>query len=189
MSEDFHSARHWAWALMGEALTEGSLAVDATMGNGHDTLRMCRQVGGAGRVWAFDIQTQALEATAKRLEEAGMRERATLILDSHARMADYVTEPVDGVMFNLGWLPGQDKSRRTLPESTRAAIDAALTLLKPGALLTVCAYPGHEEGRAERDMLMKWASELDPKRYDAMLRTYLNQPNDPPLLFAVRRRL
>ena len=188
MAADFRSAHHWAWALMSEALTEGSLCIDATMGNGHDTLRMCQLTGPGGQVWAFDVQEEALAATDRRLREAGVRERAELILDSHVRMEAHVDVPVDGVMFNLGWLPGHDKARRTQPESTLAAVNAALRLLKPEGLITVCAYPGHEEGSAERDALLQWAAALDAKKYDALLKTYLNQPNDPPLLFAVRRR-
>ena len=188
MAADFGSARRWAQVLMAEALHDGARAVDATMGNGHDTLWLCERVGETGFVWAFDIQQAALDRTRERLEEAGLSSRAALILEGHHHMARFVPEPVDGVMFNLGWLPGTDKARRTRADTTIPAADAALSLLKPAGLLTICVYPGHEEGAIELQALVAWAGALDPRAYDAMTRAYVNQPNDPPVLFAVRKR-
>lgn len=71
-----------------QAVTGGNY-IDATMGNGNDTLFLCRMAGKTGHVTAFDIQQQALEATEKLLEENGVRERASLILDSHTNMGLY----------------------------------------------------------------------------------------------------
>jgi len=78
MANDFRSARFWAQEMIEAALFEGAVAVDATMGNGHDTLWLCRQVGDSGRVYAFDVQQQAVDNTAAALEEAGVRHRAEL---------------------------------------------------------------------------------------------------------------
>ena len=103
-------------------------------------------------------------------------------------MADAVPEPVDAVMFNLGWLPGAEHAVTTRTETTLRAVDAALTLLKPQGLMTVCVYPGHEEGARELEALTEWAGRLDPKRYDALLERYMNQPNDPPRLIVVKKR-
>jgi len=91
-----------------QAVTGGNY-IDATMGNGNDTLFLCRMAGKTGHVTAFDIQQQALEATEKLLEENGVRERASLILDSHTNMGLYQQkETVDGIFFNFGYLPGGD---------------------------------------------------------------------------------
>ena len=90
-------------------------------------------------------------------------------------------------MFNLGWLPGAEHGVTTLVETTLQAAEAALTLLKKDGLLTICIYPGHEEGTRELEALMDWAARLEPKKYDALLKTYVNQPNHPPRLLAVRR--
>lgn len=90
-------------------------------------------------------------------------------------------------MFNLGWLPGAPHGITTRVETTLLAVDAALTLLKPDGIMTVCVYPGHGEGARELEAMNAWAAALDPRRYDAMLRRYVNQPNDPPQLIAVRR--
>ncbi|MBR4441998.1 MAG: class I SAM-dependent methyltransferase [Clostridia bacterium] len=189
MAFDLKSARHWAEELLRQAVGEGARVIDGTMGNGHDTLWLAELVGGMGRVYAFDIQREAVERTRARLEEAGLSQRAVLFHAGHERIAELVPEPVDAAVFNLGWLPGADKALRTQADTTLAAANAALDKLKEGGLLTICAYPGHEEGRVERDMLLEWARNLPHARYDAMIRAYLNQPNDPPVLFAVKKNL
>lgn len=185
---DFRSARIWAQELIEGALTAGGVAIDATMGNGNDTQWLCELVGSAGRVHAFDVQPEAVEHTRQRLQQAGLTARATLYCASHERLAELVREPVDAVVFNLGWLPGAEHGVTTRVESTLAAVDAALALLKISAVMTICVYPGHEEGAREREALLKWAAALDPKRYDAIHKTYLNQPKHPPCLIAVQRR-
>ena len=188
LANDFRSARYWAAELLTPALGPGSRAIDATLGNGRDTLWLCGLVGPEGRVYGFDVQPEAVARTRARLEEAGVADRAALFCDGHQNMEKYVNEPVDAVMFNLGWLPGAAHGVTTLVQTTLPAVRAALRLLKPDGLLTICVYPGHAEGDRERAALLEWAAALDPWRYDAMLRQYLNQPNCPPLLIAVRRK-
>ena len=188
MANDFRSARFWAQALLKGALGPGARAVDATMGNGRDALWLCRQVGPGGRVYAFDVQSEAVERTRALLEAEGVADRAMLFCEGHQRMAERVPEPVDAVMFNLGWLPGAGHGVTTLAETTLAAADAALTLLKRDGLLTICVYPGHPEGARELEALNEWAAGLDPVRYDALLERYVNQPNCPPQLIAVRKK-
>ena len=188
LANDFRSARFWAAELIEGALGPGMRAVDATLGNGHDALWLCNLVGEAGRVYGFDVQAEAVERSRARLEEAGVANRAALILDGHENMAKYVeAESVDAVVFNLGWLPGAAHGVTTRTETTQRAVDAALGVLKPDGILTVCVYPGHEEGAREREALIQWAKSLDGRRFDAVLKTYLNQQNDPPLLIAVRK--
>jgi len=188
MAQDFRSARFWAQALMETALFPGARAVDATMGNGRDTLWLCRRVGQSGHVYAFDVQPEAVDRTRERLAMDGVLDRATLLCQGHQHMAECVPEPVDAVMFNLGWLPGAVHAVTTQAETTLRAVEAALSILRPQGLLTVCVYPGHEEGRRELEALTKWASQLDAREYDALLECYMNQPNDPPRLIAVKKK-
>ena len=187
MANDFRSARFWAAELIGPALFPGARAVDATMGNGKDTLWLCGLVGETGRVYAFDVRGEAVARTRERLEREGVADRAALFCRGHEHMAEVVDGPVDAVMFNLGWLPGAEHGVTTRVETTLQAADAALTLLKPEGLLTICVYPGHDEGTRELNALTAWAASLDPRRYDALMKHYMNQPNDPPVLIAVKR--
>lgn len=188
MAQDFRSARFWAAELMEAALFPGAQAVDATMGKGRDTLWLCQRVGPQGRVYAFDVQPEAVDRTRSLLEAEGLLDRATLFCEGHQHMAECVREPVDAVMFNLGWLPGAPHAVTTRAETTLQAVDAALSLLKPQGLLTVCVYPGHAEGARELEALRAWAGCLDPRAFDALLKCYVNQPNDPPQLIAVKKK-
>ena len=185
---DFGNAGLWTKELLRQQLCPGALAVDATMGNGHDTLFLAQLVGLAGHVWAFDVQQSALENTLKRLRDAGTEGNVTLILDDHANMASHVPEAVDAVVFNLGWLPGQTHTVTTKTETTLRAMEAALKLLKIGGLMTVCVYPGHAEGERELQAAAEWIKSLDDRRYDAISRGYENIRAKPPRLFAVVKK-
>ena len=147
MANDFRSARFWAAELIEGALYEGACAVDATLGNGHDALWLCSLVGQTGRVFGFDVQAEAVERSRGRLAEAGVEDRANLILDGHQNMRNYLEAgSADVVMFNLGWLPGAAHGVTTQTPTTLQAVNAALEVLKEEGLLTICVYPGHEEG-------------------------------------------
>lgn len=188
MAKDFRSARFWAAELIEGALQPGALAVDATLGNGHDCLWLCELVGEQGRVIGFDVQAEAVENSRQRLHEAGVEARARLILDGHENMGKYVApESADAIMFNLGWLPGAQHGVTTRTETTLQAVNAALACLKEEGLLTICVYPGHDEGAREREALLSWAQSLNEREYDAMLRCYLNQSKLPPLMIAVKK--
>lgn len=189
MGFDLKSARHWAEELLRQAVCEDSKVIDATLGNGYDTEWLCGIVGDNGHVYGFDIQQAAVDRTQERLKKAGIANRASLFCAGHQNVKEYVQESVDAAVFNLGWLPGSDRSVRTMRETTMQAVEGCLELLKEGGLLTICAYPGHDEGKEELNALIDWAAGLDSKKYDAMIRRYLNQPNDPPVLFAIKKNL
>lgn len=188
MSNDFRSARFWAAELIERALYPGARAVDATLGNGHDALWLCGLVGESGRVYGFDVQAEAVERSRARIAEAQLEGRAELILDGHQNMGNYLPEEsADAVMFNLGWLPGAEHGVTTRTETTLAAVNAALRVLREDGVMTICVYPGHAEGARERDALLNWARGLSEREYDTMLRSYLNQSGDPPLMIAVKK--
>ena len=190
MAYDFRSARFWASEIIRGALPEGGCAVDATLGNSHDALDLAQLVGERGHVTGFDVQPEAVAASRARLEAAGVAQRCTLVLDGHQHMRNYLApESADVVLFNLGWLPGAAHVVTTRTETTLQAVNAALEVLKFGGVLTICIYPGHDEGARERDALLAWAQALDQTRFDAMLRCYLNQHKNPPLLIAVKKNL
>ena len=159
------------------------------MGNGHDTESLCRLVGASGRVYAFDIQTQAVENTRRRLESAGLADRALLYCLGHEHMAEIVPAPVQAAVFNLGWLPGGDHLITTRLQTTLSAVSQALELLLPGGVLLVCSYPGHEEGARERDSLIRFLSSLPPQRFNALRQTFLNAGAGAPECFVVQRSL
>lgn len=139
----------------------GDTVVDATAGNGHDTVFLARLAGPSGQVHAFDVQEEAIRATRERLEKEGLLTSAVhLHLASHDRLAELVTGPVKAVVFNLGYLPGGDKKTVTRTGCTLAALEQAAALIAPNGILSVMCYPGHEGGDAEAEAVEDFLSRL-----------------------------
>ena len=162
-----------------EHLKEGECAVDFTMGNGNDTLFLSKTVGESGKVYAFDIQEDALISTRAHLEANGAPENYTLICDSHHNAANYIDCKIKGGMFNLGWLPGGDKSITTMRETTMPAIETAISLLDSDGVLTVAVYPGHPEGDAEGKMIEEYLSSLSRFKLCVTKIKIVNSPTSP----------
>ena len=158
----------------------GAVCIDATAGKGRDTALLCRLAGPEGKVLAFDIQAEAVEQTKALLEKEGLR--AAVYQDSHANMGAYAEEgTVDAVVFNFGRLPGGDPHIFTVAESSLAAIDAGLRVLKPGGVMAIALYYGKENGYAERDAILTHVRTLDDKRFSVLSCDWANRKNDPPL--------
>ena len=187
MDRDFRAARYWAAELMTPWLYPGARAVDATMGNGHDTEALCRLVGSSGLVYAIDLQPQAVENTRARLLAAGLADRARLFCLGHEHLAEAVPAPVRAVMFNLGWLPGGDHRITTLLPTTLSAVEQALSLLQPGGVLVLCAYPGHAEGAREKEALISFFSALPPQQFNVLRQVFLNAGPGAPECFVVQK--
>ena len=163
-----------------EHLSEGDVAVDFTMGNGNDTLFLSKAVGDNGKVYAFDIQEDALISTRAHLEANGAPENYTLICASHHRVKEFVTEPIKAGMFNLGYLPRSGrKAVTTMRKTTMPAVEAAIELLAPDGVLIVAIYPGHEEGALEGEMLREYFSTLSKYRICPSEFKILNSPTSP----------
>ena len=158
-------------------LKEGDVCADFTMGNGHDTLFLSKTVGKSGKVYAFDIQTQALENTQKRLSDEGAPENYVLINDSHHNLKNYIKEPIKAGMFNLGYLPGGDKSVTTRRETTLAAIENAIDVLAPDGILLIAVYPGHKEGETEGELIEKMLEGYDRKKFCCVKFRIINSPS------------
>ena len=188
MSYELKSARYLAREVILRAVEPGDTVVDATMGNGHDTQMLCETVGPEGRVYAFDVQAQAVEETRNRLRAQGLDGRAELILSGHEHMAEYVKGPVKAVMFNLGWLPGGDHEVTTRWETTRTAVESALDLLAPMGVLVICAYPGHAEGEREKQELTAFLGGLDNRRYNVLHQRFLNAGPGAPECFVIQKQ-
>lgn len=160
----------------------GFRVIDATAGNGRDTAFLCGLVGEEGHVLAFDIQPQAVENTKQRLSSGGWDKMARVVLDSHANMAQYAQAgSVDCIVFNLGWLPGGDHSIFTHADSTIAAIEAGLELLRDGGLMCVSIYYGGASGYEERDALLEYVKTIDSTKYTVLVTQFVNRAGDPPI--------
>lgn len=147
-----------AQEILRALIQPGDLVIDATAGNGYDTIFLAECVGSGGRVLAFDIQEAALASAKSRLRDVGWVE---FFQKSHGAMADHATEgTVSVVMFNLGYLPGEDHALTTEVNETLTALKVAATLLRAGGVLSVICYPGHPTGATEAIEVEAWMSAL-----------------------------
>lgn len=188
MAWELRSARYLASDVLRAIIQPGDTVVDATLGNGHDALMLAGLVGEKGHVIGFDVQSDAVERAAARLVDAGVADRCTLYHLGHEHMAEKVQGPVRAIMFNLGWLPGGDKSVTTHWETTRTAVSAALSLLDHHGVLTICAYPGHAAGDEERAALGEFLSALRPQEYNVLHQHFLNAGPGSPECFVIQRQ-
>lgn len=168
--------------FLAQVITQEDIVVDATMGNGHDTLFLAKL---AKQVYAFDIQEQALEKTSQRLQEAGLT-NADLILQGHETVDQFVTE-VKAAIFNLGYLPSADKSIITQPQTTIESLDKLCQMLIKGGRIAIMIYYGHEGGDIERDAVLDFVSQLPQQEYTATIYRTLNQINNPPFLVMIEK--
>ena len=171
--------------LLEQAVTAGDTVIDATAGNGHDTYFLAELVGDAGKVYAFDIQEEAILSTRERVERFSQVE---LVHDSHSKISSYVNEPITAAIFNLGYLPKGDHSIITKAQSTLAAIEQCLALLKQKGLVLIVIYSGHEGGSEERDAVMEYVSQLPQASYDVLQYGFINQRHSPPFLVAIEKK-
>lgn len=185
-----------AHAIVATVVRAGDVAIDATAGNGHDTAFLARQVGSTGRVFSFDIQSRAIEATARRLRllPAAIAARVVSVHASHACMREHLPGALHGrvgcVMFNLGYLPGADHAVTTERNATLCAVEYALALLRPHGVLTVIGYTGHASGAIEVDALeQRVRDEPDPGIDWAVEHCASGRAAAPRLFVASRRKL
>lgn len=172
----------WCAHFIKEQVQPGDFCIDATMGNGNDTLLLSQLCGKEGKVFAFDIQDLALKNTRDLLQNAHAPENYELILDSHEHMELYcIPKTVSCITFNFGYLPGGDHHKSTHAESSICALEKSLLLLKTGGLLSLCIYSGGDTGFEERDAILSWLQNLDPKCYLVIKSEYFNRPNNPPI--------
>lgn len=181
------NAISYAQQLLKDHIKKGDTVVDATCGNGNDTVFLANLVGSEGRVYGFDVQSRAIEHTEKKLQANHLFYHVKCIQDGHENLEKWVKEPVKGAMFNLGYLPGSRKEMTTKPETTIKAIQSLLSLLTLDGLITVVVYSGHDQG-FESFHLEKYLQELPQKQYSVMKYQFINQIHFPPYLIVIEKK-
>lgn len=172
----------WCHHFIREHVKQGDICIDATAGNGNDTLLLCELVGEHGKVLAFDIQKEAVENTKKRLEERGVSKQAEVLLESHINMSHYAdADSVSCIVFNFGYLPGGDHTLATKKDTSISAIYEGLKLLTKGGMMSLCIYSGGDSGFEERDGILAELKKLDKNHYLVIVSEYYNRPNNPPI--------
>ncbi|AQY51398.1 rRNA methyltransferase [Listeria weihenstephanensis] len=175
--------------LLTRLLVPGDIVVDATAGNGHDTAFLAELVGINGHVFSFDIQQQAIDATTELLKEKQLADQVTLFCESHANMTSLLADQsIKAAIFNLGYLPGGDKTITTLADTTIQAIESALSLLAVGGIVILVIYHGHPEGQTEKSAVLHYAESLAQEQFHVLEYRFINQRNNPPFVIAIEKR-
>lgn len=168
-------------------LPVGSKVVDCTVGNGNDTEILLKAIGKNGQLIGFDIQNKAIESTRNRLIMKGYSlDNVRLIEDGHENIDKYV-DSADLIIYNLGYLPRGDKDIVTKGDTTIESLKKAINVLKPGGLILIASYIGHEGGLSENILLEKFLSDLNQKQYNVLKNSFINQKNKPPILYIIEK--
>ena len=183
------NALTFSHSLLKNTINRGDLVIDATAGNGHDTLFLAKLVGPEGRVLAFDIQQQAIDNTQALLSEHNIF-NTSVIHDGHQHLNKYLSENtlINGAIFNLGYLPGADKKIITNKDSTLAAIKTILPKLANHGLVVLVVYYGHPGGQTELSALLDSVTQLPQQKYAVLQYQFINQVNQPPLVLAIQKK-
>jgi 16S rRNA C1402 N4-methylase RsmH len=181
-----------AHTIVAEVLKPGDIAVDATVGNGHDTEFLAQRVGRSGDVYGFDVQPKAIQSAQVRLAQSGVEDAVTFINAGHETLISKIPQEAHGkvsaVMFNLGYLLGSEKLIVTRRDTTLMALDAALKLLTSGGVITVVAYTGHPGGREEAEAVKEWMDFLPESAYRKTLIDPPGSKQGRPCLYAILGR-
>ena len=175
-----------------EVLKTGDFAIDATTGNGHDTLFLADQVGVKGMVYGFDIQTDALSNTKSLLCTRKLQHRVRLFQIGHENLCHCIPtrhrNKIRAVMFNLGYLPGGDKRLTTITRSSLAAVRSAVKIIAVGGRVSILAYPGHRGGREETEAIKTFVQSL-PAEFSSTIHVPTTESDAPPELIVTTKIL
>ncbi|QTU83490.1 class I SAM-dependent methyltransferase [Carnobacteriaceae bacterium zg-C25] len=184
------NALHANHQLLKQHIQPGNTVIDATMGNGHDTLFLAQLVGQSGVVHAFDIQESAIIATQSKLESANAHLQCQLHHIGHECIDNILSpnEMIHAATFNLGYLPRADKNITTLPHTTLKALVSVLNRLVQHGIVTLVVYDGHDNGKVEKETLINFLTILNQQQFTVMTYAALNQQNNPPMLIMIQKR-
>ena len=184
------NAQQFSHEMILSTKLENGLFIDATAGNGHDTLFLAQHIDSTSKILSFDIQETAILQTRQLLQKYDLAPKVTCILDSHANISNYLEldERVRLAIFNLGYLPGSDKKIITIPSSTQGAIQILLDRLEKKGKIIIVSYYGHDGGLDEKNSVEGLISTLPQKEWAVLKYQFINQINCPPICYVIEKK-
>lgn len=184
------TALHFSHSLLKEVVHDNDIVVDATMGNGNDTVFLANLVGENGHVFAFDVQKQAIENTKLTLTDLDLLKRTTLIQNGHEFVDSIIPEEtvIKAAIFNLGYLPKSDKTIITKADTTLQALTKLLEHLCPHGRIILVVYFGHDGGKEELEAIQEFCIKLSQIEYNVLTYQFINQKNNPPILYCIEKK-
>lgn len=176
-----------AHKLLLDKLKISDCILDATAGNGNDTIFLAKNSPTQAKIYAFDIQQSALNATKVKLQEGAFLEKVSLILASHDKVAEYIKDNIDIAMFNLGYLPGGDHTITTVAETTIAALEKTIALLNVNGIIAITAYTGHDAGAIEYNQLVTFLTNLPVRNFTVGCYAMINHSKTSPVLYLIEK--
>lgn len=166
-------------SIINNYLKNKDIAIDATLGNGHDTDFLSLNFN---KVYSFDIQDQACLKYSNK-----DKDNVIVICDSHHKFNKHIKENVDCIMYNLGFLPGASKEITTKYNTSLESIQIGLKILNPGGIMTICIYTGHDEGKKEKSCILDFLEKISKKEYGVMIHQFLNRSKTAPMLVVIEK--
>ncbi|WDF04278.1 MULTISPECIES: class I SAM-dependent methyltransferase [Shouchella] len=181
----------FARTLLQEVIQAGDTVIDATAGNGYDTLYLATLVGETGMVISCDIQADAVQATAERLDQANVADRVELHQMGHEQLchlSTFKSAAIKAAVFNLGYLPKGDKRITTTGDTTIEAIKQIYCQLTNEGRIILVIYHGHPEGKVEKDAVLDYTRSLPQEEAHVAMYQFINQRNNPPFVVVIEKR-
>lgn len=184
----FQSHLDLAHSYWRRLLKPGDMVIDATCGNGHDTLMLAQiaLTDDSGLVFAIDIQEKAIKNTQALLKNhlsVSRYNRVHLIQESHEKFPTIIEQhSIRLIVYNLGYLPGTNKTMTTMTNITIKSLKEALGKIQEGGAISIACYPGHKEGAIEESAILDWARALDPCTWSVCHHRWLNRNLHPSLI-------
>jgi len=178
----------FAKSYIKSSVADGSLCIDLTCGNGLDTLFLSKLVKKEGKVYAFDIQEQAVQFTRNLLMEHECISQVEIFQQCHGSFTEHLPRKLKGeisaVMVNLGYLPKGNHLITTNPRTTCAALAKAYDWLSVNGVTSVITYQGHEGGIEENTAVKNLISE---SQWDCTTE-FGNKKPGSPILYMIRKK-
>lgn len=183
----------WIWT---SKVQTNATIIDATCGNGHDSLYLLKNVlnKGTGTLYALDIQKKALESSKQQIERSSLddlvKKQFHPLLLGHEKIDEIpFKDPPDLIIYNLGYLPGFEKHITTVKETTLESLTKASLIINLNGIITITCYPGHQEGKIESEAIEAWLTFLNEKQFQILKLTWNNQPSAPYVIVLQKRAL
>ena len=187
----FQSHLDLAHSYWEKLLKEGDWAIDATCGNGNDTLKLAKILLKNGNkkqsgIIGIDLQEEAILKTKSLLQSHLSNDENSYIHLFHQSHIDFPSpakeNPIRLIVYNLGYLPGGNKQMTTMTQCSLESVKQALDLVIPGGAVCITCYPGHEEGNREERALLNEVSKLSSLTWNVCYHTFPNRRLSASLL-------
>ena len=176
-----------AQKLINDKFSRIKYGIDATCGNGNDTLFLVGICDPDGMIFSFDIQEEALDITEKLLSGNNITQSVMLVNSGHENMEKVIKPKVDVVMFNLGFLPYSESTICTKPETTIPALVSACNLIREGGIITVLCYPGTVKGKTETNEVKAWINGINGNEFLVSEYTSDDPDDTTPVLYVLQK--